>query len=403
MNKKYTPRPLYAKKVKPFLHKDLIKVFVGQRRAGKSYLLHQTMDILQKEYQISEEQILFISKEDERFEHMQNHKDLTAYVQKNKIGNKKTYLFIDEVQEILEFEKAIRSFQATGDFDIYISGSNAHMLSSELSTHLAGRYIEIEVFPLSYLEFLDFHKKEKGDTSFQEYLRYGGLPYLIHLDLETEVVFDYLKNVCDSILLKDIVQRYQIRNVSFLKNLIRFLAQHTGSIVSAKKISNFLKQDKINISPNVVLNYLSHLSSVFFIFEAPREEIGKKIFSTGAKHYFGDTGLRNAVSGYTEQVDIGKILENIVYLHLRNWGFQVHIGVQKDKEIDFIAKRGEEIIYIQACYLISDASVREREFGNLLAIKDNHKKIVISYDPLINGAHKGIEHRHILDFLTNPL
>jgi uncharacterized protein len=409
MIKKYIPRPIYINRVKPYINKELIKVLIGQRRSGKSYILYQIIDILIKEYHVAKEDIIYINKELHEFGSIKNYKDLLHYVKnsmdsqvEHENDNRKKYIVIDEVQDIEAFEKALRDLQVQGNFDIYISGSNANILSSELSTFLSGRYIEIEVFPLSYLEFLEFHKKKSNKESFLEYIKYGGLPYLIHLELTDEVVYDYLKNVYNSILLKDIVQRYSVRNVSFLENLVSFLANNTGSIVSAKKISDFLKKERVNISPNVILNYLSFLSSVFFVFTVKRQEIGKKIFEIGSKHYFGDLGLRHSVQPYT-QTDIGKVLENIVYLHLRICGYKVYVGQIKNKEIDFVAEKQGEKKYIQVCYLMINEKTKDREFGNLLSIQDNYEKIVVSMDEMIEGDFKGIKHMNVIEFLSHSL
>jgi uncharacterized protein len=401
MNREYKKRMLYIKRVKPFIGKDVIKVIIGQRRSGKSYLLYQLMDILSIEYKVKKSDIMYLSKENDEFSDIKTYKDLLNYVNEKRRGKKSKFsLFVDEVQEIDEFEKAIRSLQLKGNCDIYISGSNAMMLSSELATHLAGRYVEIEVFPLSYQEFLEFHEKTKGSESLNEYLRFGGLPYLIHLEMKEEVIYDYLKSVYDSILLKDVVKRYSIRNVAFLENLVSFLSHHIGSLISAKKISDFLKSQRVSISPNIILNYLLYLSSVFFIFSVKRQEIGKKIFETGSKHYFGDLGLRHAIINY-EQEDISKILENLVYLQLRVWGYKVYVGSTKGKEIDFVAEKQGTRKYIQVAYLIPDEKTKQREFGNLLDIPDNYEKIVVSMDEILSQNYKGIKHLHIIDFLLS--
>ncbi|MBU0727156.1 ATP-binding protein [Patescibacteria group bacterium] len=311
----------------------------------------------------------------------------------------KTYLFIDEIQDIQNFEKALRSLKATGKYDIYCTGSNATLLSGELATYLSGRYVEIKVHSLSYLEFLTFHKLKETEESFLKYIKYGGLPYLKHLELTDEVVYDYLRNVNNTILFKDIIARFNIRNVSFLEQLVDYLADNVGSIVSAKKISDFLKSQRINISPNVVLDYLSHLCSTFFIHKVQRTDIrGKKIFEINDKYYFEDLGLRHSIIRY-KQTDINKVLENIIYNHLAIAGYDVMVGQLGSKEIDFVCEKGGERTYIQVAYVITDEN-REREFGNLLAIPDNYRKIVISTDSLISDtSFKGVEHVNLRSFI----
>jgi predicted AAA+ superfamily ATPase len=326
--------------------------------------------------------------------------ELLDYVHKKTDKKRNNYVFIDEIQEIQNFEKAIRSLLAEGEYDIYCTGSNANLLSSEIATHLAGRYMEFEIFCLSYNEFLRFHKLENNHNSLVKYIKYGGLPFLIHLKLEDHIIYDYLNNIYKTILYKDIITRHSVRNTAFLERLVEYLADNTGSMVSAKKISDFLKSQKINISPNVVLNYLSYLSNAFFIFKVRRTDIkGKKIFEIGEKYYFEDIGLRHAIRGY-RQSDISKILENIVFLHLKLSGYTIYTGNLKDKEIDFVCTRGNEKLYVQVAYQITDQKVHAREFGNLSMIRDNYPKIVVSMDEMMGEGDKGIKHLHIKKFLT---
>lgn len=262
MIKRYIKRQIYIDKIKPFIDKDVIKVVVGQRRVGKSYLFFQIMDEIKKKKK--DASIIYINKELNEFDAIKNYQNLLDYIQK-KVKNEKNYIFIDEIQDIEKFEKALRSLKAKGKYDIYCTGSNANLLSSELATYLSGRYIEVKVFSLSYSEFLQFHKLKNSQESFLKYIKYGGLPYLRNLELNDDIVYHYLKSIYNTIILKDVVNRYNIRNVSFLENLVHYLADNTGSLVSAKKISDFLKSQKINISPNIVLDYLSFLVNAFFI------------------------------------------------------------------------------------------------------------------------------------------
>jgi predicted AAA+ superfamily ATPase len=272
-------------------------------------------------------------------------------------------------------------------------------LSGELATFLSGRYIEIKVFGLSYSEFLTFHNTTNSVQTFHEYLKIGGLPYLINLNNEMQVVYEYLKSLYNTILLKDVVTRYKIRNVKFLENLVHFAADNVGSLVSSKKISDYLKSQKINISTQIVIDYLGYLESTFLIFKVKRTGIeGKKIFEIGEKYFFEDIGIRNAIIGYSIN-DIHKILENIVYLHLRMAGYSVTVGVEGKKEVDFIAQRSGEKIYVQVAYMLTHKDTIDREFGNLLDIPDNFPKYVVTMDEIREiSSYKGIKHMHVKDF-----
>ncbi len=396
---KYVKRKHYIEKIKPYFNKDIIKVIVGQRRVGKSYFLHQIKDELQKNNKNIN--VIYINKELYKFRSIIDYVDLMEYINSKIIPAKKTAVFIDEIQDIKYFEKALRSLQAEGNYDIYCSGSNANLLSGELATFLSGRYIEFKIYPLSYQEFLEFQKLKNNDGNFNKYLTFGGLPYLKNLELKEEIAFDYLRNIYKTILLKDVVTRNNIRNVSFLQNLSEYIAENTGNIISAKKISDYLKSQKINISNNIVLNYLDFLTNAFLINKVKRSEVGgKKIFETGEKFYFTDIGLRNSIIGFRLQ-DIAKIYENIVYNQISRLGYDITIGKLKDKEIDFICKKNNEKVYIQVTYILSDQKVIDREFGNLLKIKDNFPKIVISSDKFKVQTYQGIKHINIVDFLMS--
>lgn len=394
----YISRPQYIEKIKPYINKDIIKVLIGQRRVGKSYMLFQIMDEILK--QDKEANIIYISKELDDFEHIKDHKDLLKEISGKKTDNGKQYIFIDELQDIESFEKALRSLQAKKEFDIYCTGSNAKLLSGELATYLSGRYIEIKIYSLTFTEFLNFHKLDNNNASLIKYLKYGGLPYLINLELQDHIIYDYLENIYAAILFKDIVKRYNVRNINFLENLVKYIADNTGSLVSSKKISDFLKSQKIQISPQLVIDYLKYLESAFFIFKTTRADIaGKKIFEIGEKYYFEDLGLRHSIIGYKAN-DIGKILENVVYLHLKAIGYEIYVGKLGDKEIDFICEKEAKRLYIQVSYLLQDEKTLNREFGNLLEIKDNYPKYVVSMDEAISGTdYKGIQHIYIRDFL----
>lgn len=391
-------REYYLKKVQPFIGKNLIKVLTGQRRVGKSYLLMQIKDMLKE--QIPNSNIIFIDKEKYEFDEINDYKDLIKFIQSKLKGNRINHIFIDEIQDIIQFEKALRHFNTLDNIDIYCTGSNAKLLSGELATFLSGRYIEIKIYSLSWNEFLTFHKLPNNNESLNEYIQFGGLPYLINLPREESVVFEYLKNIYSTIIYKDVVARYNIRNTNFLENLIKFTANNIGSILSAKKISDYLKSQRVKISSQVVLTYLDYLQQSFLIYRVKRADIkGKKIFEVGEKYFFEDWGLKNAIVGYKQQ-NINQVIENIVFLHMKILGYEIYVGKSGEKEIDFICEKSGERVYIQVAYLISDERVKKREFGNLLEIKDNWRKIVVSLDEYTFKNYKGIEHLHLREFLT---
>jgi predicted AAA+ superfamily ATPase len=387
----------YLEKVRPFMNTNLIKVFTGQRRVGKSYLLYQIIqDILSQNPAAT---IVYINKEDLAFSAIKTANDLNDYVLLNKSQTGKTYVFIDEIQDIIEFELALRSLLLDLQLDIYCTGSNANLLSGDIAGFLSGRFIEIQVYSLSYSEFLMFQQLETNVKNLNLYLKYGGLPYLKHLKLEDEIVFEYLKNIYNTIIYRDIINRYSVRNVSFLEQLVLFLASNTGSIFSAKKISDFLKSQRINIAPNQVQIYNRYLVNAFIIQAVSRYDIiGKRIFEIGEKYYFENLGIRNALWGYRLE-DRGKIIENAVYNHLAYCGYKISIGMLGDKEIDFIAEKNGEKKYIQVALSIHEKQTLEREFGNLLAIKDNYPKIVITMESFSGNTVEGIEIVQLENFL----
>jgi uncharacterized protein len=393
----YIDRPIYLERAKPFLGKDLIKIFTGQRRTGKSYMLYQVEGLIRKEY--PESKIIFIDKDIHDFDSIRDSNDLYTYLESQKTGDKLTFLLIDEVQEIEGFEKVLRSLMVKGGYDIWCTGSNASMLSGELATLLSGRFIEIRIHGLCYTEFLLFFNIEDSQESLLRFLKYGGLPYLINLPQDERVIFDYLKSINSTVLLKDVVSRFQIRNVSFLENLVRYLADITGNLVSAKSISDYLKSQRVAISSSVISNYLSYLVSAYYLNKVSRSDIrGKKIFEIGEKYFFEDLGLRHALIGYNP-LHINQMIENCVFQHLNIQGYKICIMKSGVKEIDFIAERQGAKLYVQCAYLLSDEETRKREFGNLLEIKDNFPKMVISMDPVAGGMYKGIPHYHLRDFL----
>ena len=400
-NKKYIIRPLYLHKALSFRDKNLIKVFTGQRRTGKSYLMLQVMDKI-REIE-PETQIVFIDKERMVFDFIKTADNLSEYLSEKVDPIKKTSLFIDEVQEIAQFERVLRSLLNEGNIDIWCTGSNAEILTGELADRLSGRYVEIRVHSLNYQEFLEFHNLPDNNNSLQLFLKFGGLPNLKNMPLEDDIVFDYLSSINATVLLKDIIKRHQIRNVVMLENLIRFVADNTGSLFSAGSISKFLKSQGQKISSSIISTYISYMLDAYYLIKVPRSDIqGKRMFEINEKYYFEDLGLRNSWTGY-QPMHINKLIENVVFKHLVVEGFNVSVGKMGEKEIDFIARKKALKIYIQCAYLMPNEKTREREFGNLLKIKDNHRKMVVSMDEPSGGNVEGVEHIHLRDFLKLSL
>jgi hypothetical protein len=394
-------RERYLGKTAPFIGKQLVKVFTGQRRVGKSYVLKQTARHIKRVDKKAH--IIYVNKEDLNFAGMKSAADLYDYVRANTKRGTKNYVFVDEIQEISDFEVALRSLLLDKAYDIYCTGSNAKMLSGEISTCLSGRYIEIEVRSLSFPEFLQFHKLEKADESARLYLRYGGLPYLKHLELRDEVVFDYLKGVYNTILYRDIIKRHKLRNSVFLENLTCFLADNVGQLFSARNISAYIKSQMAKVPVSQVMGYLRCLTESYMIRGVRRMDIsGKKIFETGEKYYFEDIGLRNAFWEYRPD-DIGKIMENAVYKHLLYNDYDVKIGQIGNNEIDFTCKKNGEYLYVQVCYLLHSQSTIEREFGNLEKIRDNYPKMVVSMDDIRMNSRNGVKHMRLRDFLCSKM
>lgn len=395
----YIPRPLYTEKIAPFIDKRLIKVLTGQRRVGKSYIMRQLMDEVRKRN--PECNVIYIDKEQLSTATINNHLSLYEYIEANLVREKSNYLFIDEVQEIDSFQLCLRSLLNEEKCDIYCTGSNAKILSGELATHLAGRYIEVHVHSLSYAEYLDFNQLDNSEDSLLSYLTFGGMPYTHNLDRRKEIIYEYLHNVYSSILLKDVVARESIRNVSFLENLVKYVADNVGSLFSSQNISKYLKSQQIKIPTQTILNYLKALCNSFFIYKVNRAEVGgMKIFEIGEKYYFEDTGIRNAIMGVNMHRDINKLLENVVYIELLRQGYKVFVGKSSDKEIDFIADRGGERIYLQVAYLLYDEQTRLREFNVLKGIQDNFPKYVITMDKWGSGSNdNGIRQIYLADFL----
>lgn len=399
----FITRPIYTDRIKPFIDKEIIKVISGQRRVGKSYILFQLIEEIKQTNPTAN--IIYINKELKLYDQILDDNLLYDYVKANLRAGEKNYLFVDEIQEITHFEKALRSLLAENCCDIFCSGSNANMLSGELATFLAGRYIEFNIHSLGYDEFLNFFQLSNSSDSLNKYLTVGGMPYLKVIGLDEYAVFEYLRNVYASILLKDVVAREGIRNIPFLENLIGFLADNVGSLFSANNIAKYLKSQRATVSAQSVLNYLHPLMNAFFVYKVSRYDIvGLKIFEVGEKYYFEDIGLRNSIRGYDRRKDINKVMENAVFLHLIRLGFQVSVGQIGTAEIDFVAEKDGRTIYIQVAYMLTDDNTIQREFGNLLKIADNYRKYVVTMDEYNVGSnYHGIDQIHLKDFLLTNI
>ena len=401
-----TKRELYIEKIKPFIDKDIIKVLTGIRRSGKSVMLKLIMEEL-KQNKIDEKQFININ-----FENLINRELTTAdklheYILKKASEiKKKCYIFLDEIQEVKDWEKCINSLRVNEeyDFDIYITGSNAKLLSGELSTYLAGRYVEFVIYPFSFKEFLETLKSIQQDVStreaFQKYVKFGGMPFLYNLAFEEEASLQYLKDIYSSIILKDITQRNKIRDTDLLERVISYLIINVGNNFSATSISKFFKSENRKVSVETILNYIKAAEESFLIYKVSRDDlIGKKILNVNEKYYIADHGMREAILG-SNQRDINQIFENIIYLELLRKGYNVRVGKVDNLEVDFVCTKGNEKIYVQVAYLLASSEIIEREFTSLEKIDDNYPKYVISMDEF-NMSRNGIIHINIIDFLMN--
>lgn len=393
-------REAYTQAIQLWLGKRIIIVLTGQRRVGKSMCLRL---LAQEKQTDANANIIYIDKEDAAFDAITTHEELNAYLSDHIAQGKHNYILIDEIQDIQGFERSLRSWIKQPETDVVVTGSNAKMLSSELSTLLAARYIEIPIHALSYTEFLYFHQLQDSDEALEKYLLWGGLPYLRLIGLEhTEQIKNYIQSVYDTVVLKDVVQREQIRNVTSFINLSRLVSDTIGKLVSPNSIMKYLRSQGENLSSAVILNYLKYLSNAYLTYRVQRYDIhGKQLLENNDKYYFEDLGIRNKLVRTRQTNDIEKRIENAVYLHLLRLGYTIQVGQLRNAEIDFVAEKGEQTIYIQVAYLIADEETEKREFGNLRAIKNNHPKMVISMNPLNTVSDvDGIKHIHLRHFLS---
>ena len=396
-------RQHYADTVDSWLGKGNIIALVGSRRVGKSYVLK---DFIQRHKDDENINIIFIDKEKKAFNGIRTKDDLNDWIEERFVKDSHNCILIDEVQEIKEFEDSVCSWYTEENTDVILTGSNSDMLSGELATRLSGRYVEVRIHPLTYAEFLQFHQLPDGDESLTAYMNYGGLPGLRRIGLENdEQVWAYLASVFNTIILKDIIERHDIRNVPFLNNLIDFYADTTGKLTSANSIAKYMKSQQEDVSSNLVLLYRGYYTEAFLLDIVQRYDIhGKKIFESNEKIYWDDIGLRNLRTSGSLDSCIEKIIENIVYKHLRFLGYEVNVGVLNSGEVDFVCRKPGEIIYVQVSYIIGSEDTRRREFGPLEKIRDNYPKYVISATPLLTRRNEnGITHLSLRKFLMEGI
>lgn len=394
-------RKSYLSHIISHLNRGMMIILVGQRRVGKSFMLRQLCSWLNENRPNAA--VVYVNKELLEFDNITDARKLYDYVSPRFNSAGENYLLVDEVQDIDGYEDALRSLHAEDRCQIVATGSNAYVFSSELSTRLGGRYVEIPIYSLSYREFLEFHRLTDSDDSLNDFLRIGGLPGLRLYDVKDEIhVRDYLQGVYNTIMMRDVISREQIRNVPFMENLSRFIADNDGKLISTSSIVKFMRSQGDKVSDAVTAAYIGHLCKALVINPVARYDIrGKKLFELIYKYYFADHGIRNYLCGFNIRSGIEKIMENVVYLHLLGQGFKVDVGILRAGEIDFVATRGDKRIYVQVTYLLASDETIAREFGNLAAIKDNYPKYVVSMDPVSGGLddYPGIQHLHLRDFL----
>jgi len=395
-------RELYMKRIRPFIGNELIKVLTGLRRSGKSVML----ELIQRELLamgVNKEQFICYNFEQMKNAHLCNAQALyTEVMARAQLIEGKKYLFFDEIQEVQDWEKCINSFRLDFDCDIYLTGSNAKLLSGELATYLAGRYVEFIIYPFSFAEFTELYQTVFPDVSqaqcFRQYLTEGGMPYLSNLRYEAQPSRQYLMDLYNSVILKDVVKRNNIRDVDLLERIIAYITTNIGTTFSATSVSKFMKSEGRKVSTDTILNYIKACESAFLFYRAKRQDVqGKKILALQEKYYIADHGIREAVFGGNMR-DINLILENLIYMEMLRRGYTVTVGKVADKEIDFIGERQDEKIYIQVAYLLASEETIAREFGVYNQVQDNFPKYVVTMDEL-DMSRDGIKHRNIREFL----
>ena len=397
-------RDEYIKQIVPFIDKDVIKVLTGIRRSGKSVMLKLLMEEL-KNRGINENQFIYINFENLKYRNLKNYERLYDFIL-NKVDDKykSYYIFLDEIQEVEEWERCVNSLRVDEDFnfDIYITGSNAKLLSGELSTYLAGRYIEFVVYPFSFKEFFEIMKEKNKEIdlkeAFQDYVKFGGMPFLHNLDYNFEASMQYLQDLYASIILKDITQRNNIRDTDLLERIINYVVMNIGNTFSATSISKFFKSENRKVAIETILNYIKACEEAFLVYRVARNDLlGKKILNVNEKYYIADHGIREAIME-NNQKNINQVLENIVYFEMLRRGYNIKIGKVDNFEVDFVCKKNDETIYIQVSYLLASEDTKEREFSVLENIKDNYPKYVLSMDEF-DMSRNGIKHVNLIEFL----
>ncbi|MCK5168802.1 MAG: ATP-binding protein [Bacteroidales bacterium] len=396
-------RTKYINAIRPFIQKPVIKVITGVRRCGKSTLLTQIIDVL-IDQGIDQQQIIYINKELFEFDSIRSYSDLHNYIS-GIVGNSKSkyYIFVDEIQEIDGWQRAVNSFLASGKYDIYITGSNANLLSSEIATLLSGRYIEFKLYTLSLTEFKELAVSNQAIVNsgniFDLYIKYGGFPGLHHMEWSDITIRQYLQSLYNSVLLKDIVVKYNIRDAAMLEQIAEYLIDNTGNITTAKSISDYVKSQNRKVSVDTVQNYINYCMNALLVNKVKRYDLkGKRILETYEKYYMSDPGFRFATLGYSPDAISGQ-LENAVYLELLHRGYIVNIGKILDYEIDFVAQRGAERIYIQVCTTLNSGQVVDREYRSLELLNDHFPKLVLSRDSGFETNRKGIGWMNVEQFL----
>ena len=399
-------RELYINQLIRYVDSPVIKIITGIRRCGKSYLLKLLFNYLINQG-IDDKQIIKIDFESIQYESYRDYKSLYDYVIGKVIDrNLKTYILIDEIQEVFEWEKAVKSFMVDLDCDIYLTGSNAHLLSGELATYVAGRYVELELYPLSFNEYIDFYEVIEDNQSdveeaFNDYLKYGGFPGLYQMPREDDLKVQYIKGIYNSVVLKDVIQRNKIRDAELLERIFNYIMDNVGQIFSAKKIADYLRNQGRKVGIESVYSYIQALEGAMILYPAKRYDVkGKKILDRMEKYFIADLGIRYSILGY-RQDDIAQLLENVVFFELKRHGYQVYVGKEAEREIDFIAVRQGEKLYVQVTYLLASNQVIEREFAPLANVDDNYRKIVVSMDRMSIGNREGIEWKNIIDFIRS--
>jgi len=394
----------YIQRIKGFIDKPLVKVITGIRRSGKSVLLKQVQEHL-RELGVSDKNIIYLNFESFQYSEINNAKKLYNYIEERVDKNKRYYLFFDEIQEVKDWEKAINSFRVDFDMDIYLTGSNSHLLSSELATFLSGRYVQFTIYPLSFNEFLSFRNEYGVEntsdiySNFLHFLRYGGFPVIHTADYTIDQAYSIVYDIYTSVILRDVVQRHKIRDIELLERVVKFIFNNIGHNFSAKRISDYFKSQNRRLDINTIYNYLNALESSYIVYRTNRYNIqGKEVLKTNEKYFIGDTSLLYSTMGYNDHF-ISGMLENLIFMELKIREYNVFVGKYDNLEVDFVAEKSGKRIYIQVAYKMTEQQTIDREYKPLLKIKDNYPKYVITMDNTWSDNIDGIEHYHIADFL----